>query len=110
LLALDWHEQGKPTPLQAAINSGSLETAMAAARRTRYVPLGDAARIVVMARQRGQYELYSRMAVRWVARFIAEYNPSIEDLRTAVWALDQQRGNPAVLEPLLQKLVAYRRQ
>lgn len=40
-----------------------------------------------MAKQRGQYELYSRMAVRWVARYIAECNPSIEDLRMAVCGL-----------------------
>lgn len=49
-------------------------------------------------------DLQPAAAVRWVQRFIVECQPSIEDLRTAVFAFDRRRSEPAVLEPLLLKL------
>jgi hypothetical protein len=88
-----------------ALERRNLRGAEDAARELGRLPLEDALRLCVLYLQCAPAR-YERAAARWVERFIAEKQPSLEELGLAVGALAELRnGNGAASMFTLKRLV-----
>ena len=100
--------QGTPlTRFRRTIKTRSVLLAEIAAREAGRLPLEDAVTLVALY-ARLDDDKFERAAVRWLARFALERQPSLGELQLAVGALVMLRATPERALPLLHEIARER--
>jgi hypothetical protein len=86
-----------------ALERGQFEIARMLAFELPRVPLADAAALTLLAAERRPAK-FEPMARRWMARLIAEADPPLGDLASAVWLLEDVRLGRLLPEKALAPL------